>query len=228
MPSAAPMPAMPSAFVRARSSALRAFAARALPSSVLVTRGTRSTTPPRVALTFDDGPDRMTPRYVERLARLGVRATFFVVGEQAAAHGEALASYAREGHEVCGHGWSHEPFPSMSRERLSSELRRTQELLPRPRRRPMVRPPQGALGPGTLLRIAAEGYTTVLWSHDSDDCRECSSASVERALAPDRVQPGSIVLLHEGQAWTLEALDGAVGRLRDAGYELTTVSELLE
>jgi peptidoglycan/xylan/chitin deacetylase (PgdA/CDA1 family) len=90
-----------------------------------------------------------------------------------------------------------------------------------------VRPPQGAATLGSLARCARAGFTTVLWSLDSDDCRDESPAALAARLGPERVSPGEIVLLHEGQRWTLEALPAILGGLRDAGYALVTVSELL-
>ena len=223
-----PAAGLSSGLSRARSVAVREIAARAFPRTVLVTRG-RRTTPPRVALTFDDGPDAMTGRYLELLGRLGVRATFFVVGAQAEAAPELVAACAREGHELGGHGWSHTPFDTMRAEALVDELARTERVLPRtPGRRPMVRPPRGSLSASSLLCVALAGFTTVLWSHDSDDCRTADADVVRRRLAPERVGPGAIVLMHEQQAWTLEALPPAVAAFRAAGFELVTVSELME
>lgn len=212
-----------------RSRALRNLAAWAAPQSVLIVRGGRDSGRKRVALTFDDGPDAMTPKYLDVLANLGVRATFFVVGENAARAPELVAECVRRGHEVGGHGWSHESFVAMSAAQLADELSRTQELLPPPRQgRPLVRPPRGELSARVLFRVAAAGYTTVLWSVDSDDCRTTEPEHLARRLAPDALAPGDIVLLHEMQSWTLEALPPIVHALRREGWELATVTELTE
>jgi peptidoglycan/xylan/chitin deacetylase (PgdA/CDA1 family) len=224
----ATIPSRPSLLARARSSALRGAASRLLPSAVLFTNGRREPSRPRVALTFDDGPDAMSTRYLDALARLGVRATFFLVGENAARAPGIVREYARRGHEVGAHGWSHEDFAGMSRERLADELARTAAALPPPRRRPMVRPPFGRLSPVSLYRLATAGYTTVHWSVDSDDCRTMDARTVERRLAPERLSPGDVVLMHEQQPWTLEALPAVVHALRGAGWELVTVGELME
>src|SRR6185312_13744355 len=79
-----PLAPMPSAFVRARSHTLREIAARVLPRSVLFAHGDRHARRKRIALTFDDGPDAMTEEYLDVLDELGVRATFFLIGELAA------------------------------------------------------------------------------------------------------------------------------------------------
>jgi peptidoglycan/xylan/chitin deacetylase (PgdA/CDA1 family) len=224
-----PLAPMPSPLVRVRSQALRELAARLLPRSVYFAHGPRHAQRKRVALTFDDGPDRMTGAYLDVLADLDVRATFFLIGEQVASNASGSFEYLRRGHEIGGHGWTHEAFSPMSPTRLGDELARMDAVLPDQNgQRPLVRPPRGILSPRSLLRLAAAGYVTVLWSLDSDDCRTRDPHVVERRLHPSNVAPGDVVLLHEMQSWTLKALPRVVRRLRDAGYELVTVGDLMK
>lgn len=227
------MPALPpeaSALARLRSRVMRAAVGTTLPQSVLIARGShaRPDGVKRVALTFDDGPDEMTPQYLALLDRLGVRCTFFLIGKNA----ELLPSMVNEivaaGHEVAGHGFSHRSFPSLTVQELVDELIHTSDALPPSAgARPLVRPPFGQVSFASLVRVAIAGYTTVLWSFDSDDCRTYDAKDVEARLDPSNVGSGEIVLMHEGQAWTLAALPAIVGRLRDAGYELVTVGDLV-
>jgi peptidoglycan-N-acetylglucosamine deacetylase len=224
-----PLAPTKSIVARARSHIVREIANLALPRSVLFARSPRDRSRKRIALTFDDGPDRMTVRYLDILARLGVRATFFLVGENVARAPDLASEYLRRGHEVGGHGWSHEPFSTMTNERLAEELERTDALLPSPPSgaRRLVRPPRGELSLRALVRIAAAGYTTVMWSVDSDDSRTRDPRAIERRMAPGNVLPGDIVLLHELQPWTLDALPSVIGALRARGLEPVTVSELM-
>jgi peptidoglycan/xylan/chitin deacetylase (PgdA/CDA1 family) len=204
------------------------MATLALPRSTFFAHGARDRTRKRVALTFDDGPDEMTARYLDVLGDLGVRATFFIVGENASREPDLVAAYVRHGHELGGHGYTHEPFTAMDGRQLVNELFNTEALLPTRNEAPcLVRPPRGALSPRVLLRIAAAGFSTVLWSVDSDDCRTRDPRAVERRLAPDRVTPGDVVLLHELQPWTIAALPCVVRALRREGWEFVTVSELM-
>jgi len=224
-----PLAPMPSALARARSCVVREVAAGLLPRSILFARGARHSERKRIALTFDDGPDAMTPRYLEVLERLGARATFFVIGQNVARDRTAVNEYLRYGHEVGGHGWSHEPFASMNRAQLTEELSRTEALLPARRvPRALVRPPRGSLSGRALMRLASAGYVAVLWSLDSDDCRTRDPRAIERRLTPRRVTAGDVVLMHEMQPWTLDALPGVVRALHGAGYETVTVSELMK
>jgi peptidoglycan/xylan/chitin deacetylase (PgdA/CDA1 family) len=206
---------------------VRTLASLTLPRSVLAVRGaTGRSGDRRVALTFDDGPDAMTGRYLDVLGELGVAATFFVIGENAAAAPDLVAEVVRRGHEIGGHGWSHRPFPAMSSGDLREEIRRTAAVLPRPIR--LVRPPRGALSLRALVEVASSGYVTVLWSLDSDDCRTQDPTAVEARLSPTKVRAGDIVLMHEMQPWSLRALRSAVPRLRDAGFAFSTVSDLID
>jgi peptidoglycan/xylan/chitin deacetylase (PgdA/CDA1 family) len=199
-------------------------AADLAPRDVLVRHGSRKV--PRVALTFDDGPDEMTPQYLDVLDRLAVRATFFLIGQSCARWPGAVRAIVARGHEVASHGHTHKTFPSLSARDLAEELARVQELQPpTERRRALLRPPRGAISPWSLIRCAAAGYTTVLWSLDSDDCRTTSSGEVVARVAG--AEPGEVVLLHEGQSWTIDALPAVVGSLRDRGLELVTVGEML-
>jgi peptidoglycan-N-acetylglucosamine deacetylase len=200
-------------------------AAAWMPRSVMVTRG-----PGRrraVALTFDDGPDDRTRDYLDLFDRLRMRATFFVVGEACRARPHVLAEMIARGHEVAGHGFSHRVFPSLTRQELWRELNDVQASLP-PAKQKRVRPPRGAISPRSLALCALAGFQTVRWSLDSDDCRTRNPAELIARVSPSRVRPGEIVLLHEGQSWTLEAMSAIVDGLRSAGYEILTVSELLE
>jgi len=181
----------------------------------------------RVALTFDDGPTPLTPEYLSVLARYDARATFFVVGEACARYPELVNDVARAGHELAGHGYTHRRFTELSPAELRDELERTRALLPESgRRRPFVRPPHGAISLGSSVECALAGFTVVLWSHDSGDWCTEHADEVVRTLEK-KLEPGAIVLFHEGQPWTLHALPQILCNLRKAGHELCTVGELL-
>jgi peptidoglycan/xylan/chitin deacetylase (PgdA/CDA1 family) len=212
------------------------FVQAILPQSVVVWRRRRAAREVmrghvrrRLALTFDDGPGELTRPYLNVLERFGVRATFFLVGELCAARPEFVSAIAAGGHEIGGHGYTHRRFPTLVSRDLREELSRTAALLPQlPGRRPLVRPPHGAVSLSSILTCANAGFTTVLWSHDSGDWRTTSADYVCAAFEDERApEPGAIVLLHEGQPWTLDALPRVLSRLSEAGHDLVTVGELL-
>lgn len=205
----------------------RTLLPRLMPQRLLILRGPAQGG--AVALTFDDGPDGMTREYLELLDDLRVRATFFLLGQQVQKHSDLVLEYLRRGHELAGHGFTHRRFPSLSREALEDEVRRTQDLLPPvPGPLTLVRPPQGATTARSLLLCAALGYSTVLWSLDTLDYRLKTGAEIVAHVAAQPIGPGEILLLHEGQRWTLDALPGIVQDLRERGLRLVTLSELLQ
>lgn len=206
----------------------KALAELVLPRSTVIWRGSDTRPGPgKVALTFDDGPTALTPEYLDVLERLEVRATFFVVGELCRAHPELLAEISERGHELAGHGYTHRRFTELSERELRSELDSTQALLPSRGARELVRPPFGAISLRSMLTCARAGYTTVLWSVDSNDWCNLEASSVAQPFRARPLAAGEIVLLHDGQPWTLDALPEIVDSLRKVGHEPVTVGELL-
>lgn len=209
--------------------------AAVLPASMVVWRGPRAPhargpeRAGRMALTFDDGPTGLTEGYLEVLARFDARATFFVIGELCARRPDLVMKITEAGHEVAGHGYTHRCFPSLSAAELDSELRLTAALLPSSAdRRLLVRPPHGAVSPRSMFVCTRAGFTTALWSFDSCDWRTNRADEVVAAFGDEKAsKSGAIVLLHEGQSWTLEALPLILGKLGKDHHELVTVGELL-
>jgi len=182
----------------------------------------------RVALTFDDGPDDLTPRYLDVLDELAVPATFFLIGARAAERPATVRDYLRRGHQIASHGWDHTRFTKLSRRALLDQCRQTDAVLGlQLSGRPWVRPPHGSLDATSLLNLILGGYTVAMWSVDSCDYEIQSPAALAARCAPGpNVGPGDVILLHEGQQWTLDALPLIVTSLRAAGFECVTMHDL--
>ncbi len=232
------LPPEASALAQLKSRVVRRAVSSALPSSLLITQGNGKASArdggkgrpkkKRLSFTFDDGPDELTTQYLDLFDRLRVRVTFFLIGQNAEKYPQLVNEIVAAGHEVAGHGYSHRSFPTLNTQTLVDELIHTSDYLPPPvTPRALVRPPKGDINLMSMMRVAAAGYTSVLWSCDSDDCRTFESRDVEARLQPDKLSPGEIVLLHEGQTWTLAALPAIIARLHENDFELTTVSDLV-
>jgi peptidoglycan/xylan/chitin deacetylase (PgdA/CDA1 family) len=181
----------------------------------------------RVALTFDDGPDELTPRYLELLDDLGVPATFFILGELADKHPALVRDYIRRGHQVAGHGYDHQRFTKLSRRELLDQCRRTHDAIGgQPTGHSWVRPPHGSLDTLSLLNLRSAGYVVALWSLDSCDYSDRDPSSLALRCAPGAVTDGEVLLFHEGQEWTLEALPRIVTALHASGLECVTMADL--
>ncbi|CAN5549322.1 polysaccharide deacetylase family protein [soil metagenome] len=178
----------------------------------------------RVALTFDDGPDELTPRYLELLDDLGVPATFFVLGELAHKHPEHIREYIRRGHQVAGHGYDHQRFTKLSRRALLDQCERTDQAIGGQfTGHPWVRPPHGSLDSMSLINLRASCYTVALWSLDSCDYADRDPASLAQRCVSTA---GEVLLFHEGQEWTLDALPRIVAAIHGAGLECVTMFDL--
>ncbi len=153
-----------------------------------------------VALTFDDGPDRVaTPMFLEVLRERGVRATFFQLGCQAQLAPRLVAEVAAAGHELGVHGWAHGYLPLRGPVGTYDDLARARDaiaaasgVVPR-----LFRPPYGVLSSGALLAARRLGLTPVLWSCWGREWRPgATPASVLDTLLSD-LAGGVTVLLHD-------------------------------
>ncbi len=184
----------------------------------------------QVALTYDDGPSSITPRFLATLRRLGVPATFFMLGQQVAANPGIARRVLAGGHEIGDHSWNHAnlggggPGATAQMERTNAVIRRVTGFSPC-----LFRPPGGSTGADLVARVRALGMTSVLWSADPFDWRLPGTASiVGRVLA--QTGPGGIILSHDGggpRGQTLAAAAPVVAALRARGYTFVTVSTLL-
>lgn len=187
-----------------------------------------------VALTFDDGPHpEYTPQILDILDEYGVKATFFVVGENAARYPEIVKRIIDSGHEIGNHTWSHKGMKGITREQAEKEITDTHVFLKETFNYCPVlfRPPGG--GEYSLAReIAAEnGYKYVLWAWrtDSKDWACPDAESISQTVL-STVSEGDIVLLHDyvgGKSSTPQALRQIIPQLLAQGYSLDTVSGLL-
>ncbi|MCC6771363.1 MAG: glycosyltransferase [Gemmatimonadaceae bacterium] len=209
------------------------------PGGYVVSRGGAHAT--RVALTFDDGPDPdFTALILDTLKAHGAVGSFFVVGRQVQ-HLPALARrLADEGHEIGNHSWSHADLSGLSDAAIRRELAATGQVIEAVTgRRPLLfRPPYiGDARPATeeslrpMAVAGALGYRVAGLEVDTKDWFETDAqAIVATAMRGVRRGAGRIILLHDAggdRSPTVAAVGPLVDSLRAAGYELSTVAQLL-
>ena len=186
----------------------------------------------QIALTFDDGPHpTLTPRILEILERYGISATFFMVGQNVLNYPEAARAVIGAGHEVGNHTFSHPHIANLGEKAIFDEIGKCEDALEelceyRPH---LLRTPQGALTPSLERCLIDDDYILVLWSLDTRDWENKSTAHVVRTVL-DSVQAGDIILMHDfigHNSKTPEALEKIIPVLLSEGYEFVTVSALL-
>ena len=186
----------------------------------------------RIALTFDDGPhESYTAEILAILQEYGIKATFFVVGQNAKAHPALVKKTASLGHEIGNHTYTHPKLKEQNAESFSCELEKTRAVIENITGvSPILfRPPEGFRDEVIKTVAKDQGYQMVLWSVDTEDWRGLSADRIESAIMKD-VKDGSIILCHDyvvGQSHTPEALRRVIPKLLEEGYEFVTVSDLV-
>lgn len=192
----------------------------------------------RVAITFDDGPSRpASEALLDAMEELAVVGTFFWVGVNMTWHPDLIARADRAGHVIGNHSMHHsrkaglKPTGGAHIDDAATELAAVLGRQPR-----LYRPPWGWLTPWEGRRLSRRGYTIVGWDVYTLDWQWPEPDGRWMAEQARReVQPGSIILFHDGNAgvreWdkkeTIRAVRHLVPALRADGYELVTAAELL-
>jgi peptidoglycan/xylan/chitin deacetylase (PgdA/CDA1 family) len=185
---------------------------------------------PYIALTFDDGPNKtLTPKLLDLLAAHHMKATFFVVGQNAADHPEILRRAVREGHEIGNHTWSHPNLGKMSDEAARRELQKTDDAIFAAigKHPTLMRPPYGSITARQKRWIHDDfGYRTIIWDVDPLDWKRPGPSVVTSRILKE-TRAGSIVLTHDIHAPSVEAMPATFDQLDAKGFKSVTVSELL-
>lgn len=180
---------------------------------------------PKLALSFDDGPNPLTtPLILRTLERKHVRASFFVVGSRVAGNEAILRRMYRDGNDIGNHSWSHPNFTTLSQKQITSQIDRTERVVaaagvPAPF---MFRPPYGALGPHFPNKLP---LAVVLWNIDPKDWDDHNTKDLTRRIIK-QAKPGGVIDLHGIYIDTARAIGPAIDKL-EKHYQLVPVSELL-
>ena len=185
---------------------------------------------PYVAMTFDDGPSpETTPRLLDMLKQRNIKATFFLIGENAAANPDLVRRILAEGHELGNHTWTHPQLSKLSDDRVTAEISKTQEAIKAASgyTPTLLRPPYGAITSRQREWIANRfGLNIILWSVDPFDWkRPGSSVITQRILSQAR--PGAIILSHDIHKQTVDAMPATLDGLIGKGYKFVTVTQLI-
>jgi peptidoglycan/xylan/chitin deacetylase (PgdA/CDA1 family) len=188
------------------------------------------TTEPLVALSFDDGPaPDHTPQVLEMLSKHRAHATFFLIGDRAAAHPEILGRLRSEGHELGNHYFTIRSTIRASDEDFLANLTRTEEILGLHGPIKLFRPPGGLIRSSHLRLAEDHGYRVILGSAYPYDGSHPPPAYI-RWLVTKNLAPGVIIILHDGIAdpsRMISVLDSILVSGERKGLRFVTVGELL-
>jgi peptidoglycan/xylan/chitin deacetylase (PgdA/CDA1 family) len=183
-----------------------------------------------IALTLDDGPDpTLTPDVLDVLRAHDVRATFFLIGSRAAQAPRLVEEIRRAGHEIGNHLWREERTLSVSDAAFEQALLRTDAVLRTHDAPRLFRPGSGLISRDKTAIAKRHGYRCVLGSVYPFDAQFLSPRWTPR-IVRRLLQPGDIVILHEGRPTrrpVLGVLDHVLSDARRRGFRAVTAGELL-
>lgn len=181
-----------------------------------------------VALTFDDGPSRANDgKIVEILQKYGAHATFFVLGDRARVDGDILQMYLAAGCEIGSHSWNHPQLSKMKWNRVERQLAKTNKMVSKLTggyQIRLLRPPYGSISKTMRKKL---DMPMILWSLDTLDWKTRNTKKIFREVRRE-VKDGDIILMHDIYNTTAEAVEKIVPWLQKKGYDILTVSELME
>ena len=193
------------------------------------------TVEPYLALTFDDGPNKIqTPKVLDILEKYNVKATFFMIGENIEYQKDIVKMVYKKGHEIGNHFYTHDNINNLNKQQIKENILKTNELITSitGKTPKLLRPPYGIVN-DDLKEVCAElKMTIILWTADKD--------SKDWALTKDseiinnvtkKVSNGDIFLFHDGNKKytnTLSAIDVIIPQLKKKGYKWVNVSTLIE
>jgi peptidoglycan/xylan/chitin deacetylase (PgdA/CDA1 family) len=184
-----------------------------------------------VALTFDDGPSPYTPQILKILKQYQIRATFFVLGEQAQHNPDIIRQIHEEGHVIGNHTWTHSNLTRLSATQIQHEIESTNQLLESligesPH---LIRPPYGSVNSSVQKMIHKMGMSSVMWNVDPTDWNLKQTDSVS-ARVFSGLRQNNVILLHDGggpRDQTVASLPLIIEKLQKQDYEFVTVPEYL-
>lgn len=180
----------------------------------------------KIAITFDDGPN---PNYTEKLLKglkkRGVKATFFLLGEQVEEYPQIVLDIHEQGHLIGVHSYEHVNFGQIGDSQALEQVRKTKEAIFQVTGEypDFIRPPYGCWKKELDEQIP---LVEVLW--DVDPCDWATTDAdvvVQRILS--HVEDGNIILMHDASKSSVQAALTVIDVLEKRGYEFVTVEELL-
>lgn len=189
------------------------------------------TTEKKVALSFDAawGNDD-TKEILEILKKNQVRVTFFMTGGWVKEYPEDVKAIAAAGHDLGNHSENHKQMSQLSKEQCMQEIKQVHDKVKELTGISMTlfRPPFGDYN-NTLVEVANQmGYQCIQWDVDSLDWKNYGVMSIiDTVLNHKHLGSGSIILCHNGGKYTKDALEALINGLKDQGYTIVPISELI-
>ena len=185
----------------------------------------------KVALSFDAAwGNEDTQTILDILKEKNIKVTFFMTGEWVEKYPEDVKKICEAGHDLANHSENHKNMSQLSDADCQSELMKAHQKVKQITGVDMnlFRPPYGDYDNEVIKNAKACGYYTIQWDVDSLDWKDYGVENiVETVTQHKNLQNGSIILMHNGAKYTADALPKVIEGLKEKGYEIVPVSELI-
>ena len=179
----------------------------------------------QVAITFDDGPSKHTPKLLDYLKESGIKATFFIVCNRVNSFKGTTQRIVDEGHELGYHSWSHKNQKKLTTDQIKSDFKKSEKLVEDLTGATFTvwRAPGGSINDRVLGAI---DLPHIMWSVDTLDWKYRDVDHVYNAILKNS-DDGEIILLHDLHKTSVEGAIKAMKVMQAGDYEFLTVTELL-
>lgn len=184
-----------------------------------------------IAITFDDGPQPIkTEKLLSILRNTNVRATFFISGKEAGEHPELLKKIKDAGHEIGNHGFIHKRISEIGISEYRKGIELTANLIEKyaGAGNSLFRAPYGEINLRIFKLILQANLIYTGWTVDSRDSYVRESIGLIKSIRSREIKGGDILLFHADYDTTIDAMPEIIADLKERGFELVTVSELMD
>ena len=185
----------------------------------------------KAALSFDAAwGNEDTAQILDILKKHNVHVTFFMTGGWVENYPDDVKAILAAGHDLGNHSENHKNMSQLSSAEQEQELMTVHNKVKELTGYEMFlfRPPYGDYDNSVILTAKKCGYYTIQWDVDSLDWKDYGADDiVDKVVNHKHLGNGSIILCHNGAKYTAEALDAMLNGLKEKGYTIVPVSELI-
>lgn len=167
-------------------------------------------------------------RILDTLSKYQVKVTFFMVGEWIDKYPEAVKKIADQGHEIGNHSDTHPHVNQMTFEKNEEQIKTCADKIEKltGKRSVLYRGPYGEYNDVVIKAAQSQNHKTIQWSLDTLDYKGLTEQEMWNRLK-DKLKSGDIILMHNGTAHTADSLDKIIYNIKEKGYDIVPVSELI-
>lgn len=181
----------------------------------------KNTDQKKIWITFDDGPDeKVTPYLINVLEKLNIKATFFIIGNQAKKYPELVKLIINNGHKIGNHSFSHLSGYTTNNNKYFEDVEYAKKYIDSD----IFRPPYGKITPFQIKNLKKD-FKIIMWDIMSWDFKENISSNKIYKNIIDNVENGSIILFHNNlKSYNnlKNSLELILEKLKEKGYQFST------